>query len=68
MREYVSTAGWKSRQYKIYEGTRQGGVLSLWLYLIYVDDLIKLLESTKNGVAISNIYFGSPLCLRMILQ
>ena len=59
VREFVSIAGWKLREYKISQGTRQGGGLSPLLYLMCVNYLIKLLESTNSGVTISNIYFGS---------
>ena len=61
MRKYASIVGWKSIKYKISQGTRQGRVLLPWLYLVYVNDLIKLLESAKSGVTISNIYFDWPM-------
>jgi hypothetical protein len=44
MEEYVFYNGKRSRQYNILQGVRQGGVLSPWLFLLFIDDMISELE------------------------
>ena len=44
LEEYVFCQGARSRQYTILQGIRQGGVLSPWLFLLFIDDLIKELQ------------------------
>ena len=43
------------------QGTRQGGVLSPWLFLLFIDDLIKELESLSARIMIYNSYVGSSM-------
>ena len=40
MKEYVYIDGKHSRIYTLHQGTRQSGVLSPWLFLVFVNDLI----------------------------
>ncbi|CAB4026160.1 Hypothetical predicted protein, partial [Paramuricea clavata] len=42
-------------------GTRQGGVLSPWLFLVFIDDLIEELKNTKAGSFLGSLYFGLPM-------
>ena len=51
----------RSRQYTILQGVRQGGVLSPWLFLLFIDDLIRELHMLSTGVVIHNLYTGSPM-------
>ena len=46
MKEMVYINGIYSRIYDLRQGTRQGGILSPWLFLVYINDLIYELENT----------------------
>ena len=48
-------------------GVRQGGVLSPYLYAIYVDDLIKELRCSGYGVHIGSVFVGSLFYARPII-
>ena len=61
LEEYVFYQGARSRQYTILQGVRQGGVLSPWLFLLFIDDLIRELHTLSTGVVIHNLYTGSPM-------
>ena len=61
LEEYVFYQGARSRQYTILQGVRQGGVLSPWLFLLFIDDLIKELQTLSTGIVIHNLYIGSPM-------
>ena len=50
-----------SKKFNETAGVRQGGVISLILFSIYVDVLIKHLQSTKFGCVINGVYFGCIL-------
>jgi hypothetical protein len=58
--EYVFYNGKRSRQYNILQGVRQGRVLSPWLFLLFVDDMISELEELSTGIVIQNLFVGSP--------
>ena len=60
LEEYVFYQGACSRQYTILQGVRQG-VLSPWLFLLFIDDLIRKLHMLSTEVAIHNLYTGSPM-------
>lgn len=45
----------QSRFFPVYEGVRQGGVLSGLLYLVFIDELINLLEQSNSKTGIYNI-------------
>ena len=61
MKEFVVEEGKSSRIYEVKQGTRQGDVLSTWLFLMFINDLIGELNNTKVGVFINGVYFGSPM-------
>ena len=61
MKELVIVEGKSSRIYELGQGTRQGGVLSPWLFLVFIDDLIEELSNIEAGIFIDTVYFGSPM-------
>ena len=61
LEEYVFYQGARSRQYTILQGVRQGRVLSPWLFLLFIDDLIKELQMLSTGIVIHNLHTGSPM-------
>ncbi len=60
MKEVICVNGLYSREYNILQGTGQGGIISPWLFLVYINDLISELENSKWGIFLYNIYYGSP--------
>ena len=48
-----------SRWIQVGQSVRQGGVLSAWLYLLYVNDLLVELRNSGVGARVGNIYCGS---------
>ena len=61
MEEYVFFQGTRSRTYTILQGVRQGGLLSPWLFLLFIDDMTKELEKLASGIVIQNLSIGSPM-------
>ncbi|CAB4019992.1 Hypothetical predicted protein [Paramuricea clavata] len=61
MKEFVIVEGKSSRIYELGQGTRQGGVLSPWLFQVFIDNLIEELSNIKSGICINTVYFGSPM-------
>ena len=61
MKEFVVVDGQSSRVHEVAQGTRQGGVLSPWLFLVFINDLMKELNNTNTGVFINGVYFGSSM-------
>jgi len=55
---YVQWNGVLSEPFKVSQGVRQGGVLSPFLFNIYIDDLITLLESTGFGCYVAYEFIG----------
>ena len=50
----------KSKMYRILQGVRQGAVLSMNLYQIYLADLLKELKHSGLGFYHNGYYLGSP--------
>jgi len=46
--------------FDVIRGVRQGGVMSTFLYLVYIDDLLRDLESSSNGANIMSVNTGNP--------
>lgn len=46
--------------YTIFQGVRQGGVLSTFLYKTYIDGLLVELKHHKLGLSIGNTFIGCP--------
>ena len=50
-----------SDSFTIYNGVRQGGILSLRLFAVYVDDLSKQLIDARSGCCIEHQCFNHVL-------
>lgn len=46
----------------MFQGVKQGGLLSADLYKIYIEDLLHLFEETDKGCKIGNINVNSVAC------
>ena len=53
--------GTSSRKVSIRQGVRQGGILSPFLYSVFVDELLDLLVSSRYGACIGDVYVGAPM-------
>ena len=49
-----------STPFEVIRGVRQGGVFSTFLYLVYVDQLLRELEISKHGAKVMSIKGGNP--------
>ena len=61
MNSCISLDGLMSDWFPIKQSVRQGGVLSAWLYIIYVNELLVELEKRSLGTYIHNTFYGSPM-------
>ena len=59
IKSFVKINGLNSEPFVIKRGVRQGGVLSSFLYLIYINDLLTCLENSKLGTYVCNTYSGN---------
>ena len=53
--------GLMSQWFKLNQSVRQGGVLSAWLYIVYINDLATELEKAELGATIHTFYLGTPM-------
>ena len=60
IKSIVFINGIRSNPFYIRNGVRQGGVLSSLLFLIFIDSLLKELETSSLGTAICDINAGNP--------
>jgi hypothetical protein len=61
MKEMVWIGNCYSRCYDVLQGTHQGGILSPWLFIVSVNDLITILQAAQVGVLVSGVHYGSPM-------
>ena len=59
MTSCVKTQSHKSEWFPVLQGTRQGGVISPFLYLVYDNDLMWELDASEMGLFVHNINCGS---------
>ena len=52
---YVLFRGFVSPQFQIHKGTRQGGVLSPYLFLSYIDELLDIMCASNLGLTVNGI-------------
>jgi hypothetical protein len=60
MSSCVLHSGHTSRWFPILQGTRQGGVLSPWLFLLFIDDLLKSLCNITFGLSVREVACYAP--------
>jgi hypothetical protein len=60
MESRVKSNGHTSDWFPVLQGTRQGGILSPKLYLIFTNDLLKKLESCPFGLNVYGINYSCP--------
>lgn len=58
MESHVKFKGFTSGWFPVLQGTRQGGVLSPFLYLVSINGLILELKASMEGLIIYNIILG----------
>ncbi|XP_071145183.1 uncharacterized protein [Mytilus edulis] len=62
----VSKVKWKGNignSFQIHQGVRQGGILSPFIYKVYVNNLLEDLKSHSLGFEIGTTYVGCPTCV-----
>ncbi|MES9884072.1 MAG: reverse transcriptase family protein [Sedimenticola sp.] len=60
MNSCVRYKNFRSHSFKVLQGTRQGGVISPFFYLIYIDSLLRELEISNRGVVLYENNCSSP--------
>ena len=60
LKSVVRISGLSSEQIMVKRSVRQGGVLSTFLYLVYVNDLLKDLELSGYGAKVMSVSCGNP--------
>lgn len=69
MSSYVLFRGFKSSVFSVTQGTRQGGVLSTYLFPCFIDDLLNQLCASDKGFSICGINVCCPTVVDdMLLQ
>ena len=64
----VSISGVASGSYQIRQGVRQGGLLSMNLYQLYISDLLYKLQKSGCGTCHDNMYYGCPYMDDLLLK
>ena len=52
----------KSSEFEIFQGVKQGGLLSADLYKVYVNDLLKMLKDSDLGIKIGPLTLNAVAC------
>lgn len=60
MMSCVKNRGYMSDWLPVLQGTRQGSVCSPFLYLVFIDELIRILEASNAGFNVNDINVSSP--------
>ena len=60
--ECIRWKGIDSRKYQVFQGVKQGSVISPYLYKLYINNLLKNLAGNNLGMSIGSQYVGSPAC------
>ena len=60
LRGCVLVNGITSSEFQVLQGVRQGGVISTWSYLLFINELLNLLENNKNTHTMGSIQCGNP--------
>jgi exonuclease III len=60
MHSCVVCNGYSSKFFPIMQGTRQGGVVSPWLFLVYIDGLLHSLSSINHGLSVNGLDCCAP--------
>ena len=60
LKSVVRISGLSSEQIMVKRSVRQGGVLSTFLYLVYVNDLLNDLELSGYGAKVMSVSCGNP--------
>jgi len=60
LKSVVRISGFSSDQIMVKRSVRQGGVLSTFLYLVYVNDLLNDLERSGYGAKVMSVSCGNP--------
>jgi hypothetical protein len=59
MKSCVIANGIQSRFFSVLQGIRQGGILSTWIYKLFIDELLNELENSKLGTFIAGLVTGN---------
>ena len=60
MSSVVNWCGRHSRSFTEQQGVRQGGIISPTLYKMHINPLLDLLQKSRVGLSIGNVYCGVP--------
>ena len=60
LRGCVLVNGVKSSEFQVLQGVRQGGVISTWSYLLFINELLTLLGNNPNAVTMGTLQCGNP--------
>ena len=52
----------KSSEFDIFQGVKQGGLLSADLYKVYVSDMLKILNESDSGIKIGSLTLNAVAC------